>query len=213
MTDTSLSGRVFGSLTVFSRDGDKATRRWLCRCSCGETVSCAETNLARKLGASSVVCQCARRRSSAVKATRHGKAFTREYRTWNNMLSRCNNPNVPAFAEYGRRGIVVEWGSFSQFFADMGPMPSPTHTIERSDVNGPYAAWNCRWATQAEQALNKRNHHILTFNGKSAPMAVWATEFGLPFSMLHDRINKLGWPIDKAITTPPRKQKNSKLIS
>jgi hypothetical protein len=38
----------------------------------------------------------------------------------------------------------------------MGPKPSPKHSLDRIDVNGPYAKDNCRWATAKEQAINKR---------------------------------------------------------
>lgn len=83
----------------------------------------------------------------------------KEYGIWNSMLQRCSNPNSAKYQEYGGRGISVcdAWmASYDSFIADMGPRPSPKHSIDRIDVNGNYEPGNCRWADRATQRFNTR---------------------------------------------------------
>lgn len=75
------------------------------------------------------------------------------------MKARCLNPNASSYPNYGGRGITVcdRWrDSFEAFFADMGPRPSPEHSIERLDVNGGYNKQNCVWGTRLQQGNNRR---------------------------------------------------------
>lgn len=81
------------------------------------------------------------------------------YKTWENILTRCTNPNATGYHNYGGRGIGIclRWrNSFNLFLEDMGNKPSPKHSIDRIDVNGNYEPSNCRWATFEEQRETTR---------------------------------------------------------
>lgn len=102
---------------------------------------------------------------------------TPTYRRWYNIKSRCTNPNNEKWALYGGRGIALDarWLIYENFVQDMGEQPSPQHTVDRIDVNGPYSPENCRWATPVEQSNNKRNN--VRLGGKT--LAEHARELGV----------------------------------
>ena len=91
------------------------------------------------------------------------------YRCWASMRLRCNCPTHPNYHRYGGRGISVceRWNSFDLFVEDMGPKPSPTHSIERVDNDGGYCPSNCVWATSQEQNKNKSQISFLGYLRKN----------------------------------------------
>lgn len=91
------------------------------------------------------------------------KNGTAEYRAWIMLRQRCHNPRARKFPDYGGRGIRVceRWMDFAAFLADMGPKPSPAHSIDRVNNDGNYEPGNCRWATPKEQSNNRRPRRAL----------------------------------------------------
>lgn len=118
------------------------------------------------------------------------------------MLSRAHTGSGNA-ANYKNRGIKVcdRWLSFSNFLADMGERPSPAHSIERNDNNGDYEPGNCRWATAAEQARNRRSNRVLTIRGEQRCAIDWAAETAVPLKTIYQRLRD-GWPDEMAVFTP-----------
>ena len=99
----------------------------------------------------------------------HGDHGTRLYRIWKNMKYRCNNPNSPAYEDYGGRGISVcdEWQSYVGFREWAIANGYNDHlTIDRKENNKGYCPDNCRWATPRQQGNNTRRNRVLVFNGE-----------------------------------------------
>lgn len=119
------------------------------------------------------------------------------HRSWAHMVQRCTNPNNDGWAQYGGRGISVceRWRSFDAFLADMGERPAGT-SLDRIDVNGDYRPDNCRWATIAVQAANKRQAFMVTYRGEQICLHHLAKRFGMVAPTLRQRI-LAGWPEDQ----------------
>lgn len=115
---------------------------------------------------------------------------------WHTMIARCHKPNASGYEDYGARGISVcdRWrNDIHAFIADMGPRPSPKHSIDRIDNDGDYEPGNCRWATSMEQSRNNRRTILVTFNGKTQCIKDWVMELGLVYPRVTARIRTLGW--------------------
>lgn len=135
--------------------------------------------------------------------TKHGMAASPENKIWRGIKDRCLNSNAPAFPKYGARGITVceRWcgeDGFANFYADMGPRPSPSHSIDREDNDGPYEPGNCRWATDFEQAANRRGVHRIEYGGEILTIAEISRRTGVSYSKLSRGV-RAGLPLSDLI--------------
>ena len=80
------------------------------------------------------------------------------YPTFCGMHRRCSLVSDSSYPNYGARGIEVceRWNGFENFVIDMGPKPTPEHSIERVDNELGYSPDNCVWGTRSEQCFNRR---------------------------------------------------------
>ena len=82
--------------------------------------------------------------------------------SWQAMLARCRYLHRDKDHKHVGRGISVcdRWKTFENFLSDMGPRPVGKTLDRYPDNNGDYEPNNCRWATPAEQARNRRNARL-----------------------------------------------------
>lgn len=134
--------------------------------------------------------------------------FGKSHILWNTykmMISRCTSPANKNWKRYGGRGIVVcdRWlKSYDNFAADMGPKPTPKHTLERKNNNLGYNSDNCEWATSIKQSRNTSRNRILDCEGRRMPQSEWAEITGLTSQIIHNRIHRSGWTTEEALTIP-----------
>ena len=153
--------------------------RWIvrCICDCGETERDVLLDSLRR--GKSTSCGCQRRCNNPAPHTTHGQSGTRLYRIWLGMRRRCDTPSDTAYQDYGARGITVcpEWQHFEAFATWAHEYSyTDTLTIDRIDVNGPYAPGNCRWVTPSRQRNNTRRSRYLTIYGEDKTIADWSRD-------------------------------------
>lgn len=201
-----LTGQKFGRLTVIDRAPNRGNRghrvAWNCVCACGNSIIALGYELRTGHTAS---CGCLQRERTGNANRKHGDSSTRLNRIWRGIKSRCDNPHDTIFHRYGGRGITIcpEWRDSFEAFRKwaLSHGYNDSLTIDRIDVNGPYCPENCRWASYAEQAVNKRNNVV--YKGKS--LSEWAKELHVEAWVFRNRLRR-GWPIEEAIFTPLKRQ-------
>lgn len=215
-----LAGKRFDRITILSGAGSTGApgapgrrKLWLCRCDCGQEFTRTTGALRRSEIARAASCGCERAERIGQLRRTHGArrnpAMRAAYEAWTGMKKRCYNQRTARFPHYGGRGIVVceRWREdFAAFFEDMGQKPSPAHSLDRIDVNGPYSPENCRWASSAEQARNRTDTVWITVAGERLCVADAAAKFDLPATAVAKRL-KRGWSDEEAVLTPLRKDR------
>lgn len=155
-----LTGKRFGRLLVLQRANDKGQAKYYCKCNCGNEIVISGQNLSR---GDSRSCGCLKKERDQAKCLLHGDTKTKFYRTWANMVHRCNHKD---YKYYGGRGIEYEprWKNYINFRSDMHPLylsakekyPNEVISLERIDVNGDYCKDNCIFIPNREQSKNTR---------------------------------------------------------
>jgi hypothetical protein len=152
-----IVGQKFGKLLVMRRlpDRKQGARNVraivLCQCACGKRTTIPRYYIMRKNNPKT---HCGCETGGSIQ-----RRFAPEYGIWRMMQTRCYDETHVSYKDYGGRGIrvCVRWlSSFEDFLEDMGPRPTPHHSIDRRNPNGRYESKNCHWATATEQAANKR---------------------------------------------------------
>lgn len=124
------------------------------------------------------------------------------YDAYYTMITRCYNPKNKDYKNYGARGIKIcpSWLKDKQVFFKWALKNGWNKglSIDRINNNGPYSPKNCRWTDMKTQNRNRRNNHMITYNGKNQCVAELAEELGIKYSVLYSRIKK-SMSIEEAI--------------
>lgn len=134
-----------------------------------------------------------------------------EYKTWNGMKARCYNPNHKDFKYYQEKGIQIcqLWlYDFEEFYRDMGPKPTPKHSIDRIDSDNNYCPNNCRWATDKTQSNNRSGLKWITYKGETKTLQEWSEIIGINVNTLSSRVDDLDWDLEKCMTYKPNQGKH-----
>ena len=216
MTNT---GDRFGRWTVlregelyFAPSGRYKAKRFVCQCKCGKEKLVRESTL---ISGESTSCGCYSAELNSIQHTTHGLSKHKLYDVWHDMVRRCTDISRKDYKHYGGRGITIcpEWlGQYGiiAFLKDMEESFVDGLELERKDVNGNYCPENCTWVTRQIQVINRRpmyngfDANFLTFQGKTLCLSQWAEETGIARSILTDRIGKLKWTVEKALTAKIR---------
>lgn len=197
----SFIGRKNNHLTVigFDKPDGKGRLRLKCQCDCGNVVYVLPYQFENGAVQS---CGCIR----GEKRRTHGLSKNPLYGEWFQMVNRCYNTNADNYERYGGRGITVcdEWRNspveFVKWVEDNGGKPKGM-SLDRIDNDGPYAPWNCRWATSEVQQCNRRANIRLTYKGETKCLSEWSRITGICHETLRNRY-LYGWTPERIIETP-----------
>jgi len=173
----------FGKLKVLEKMRIAGKGFYLkCECCCGKIIKRKASVIA---GGKTKSCGCSRLEG----VTKHKLSRSAEYYIWRGIKQRYNNTNSPRYVTYGKKGIKIckKWLNFEKFYEDMGPRPTPTHTIDRKNNNKGYCKSNCKWSTKKERANNRSTNIILEFEGKKQTLKLWAEEVDISYSTIYSR--------------------------
>ena len=213
-----LTGMRFGKLTVLEYTNKRNLNRnilWRCLCDCGNEIYVATSCLNSGHTKS---CGCEKNNFVEMgkiggKFGKHHLSRTRLYKCYNHMINRCHNSSNIQYKDYGGRGITVceEWldkdNGFINFYNwAMANGYNDTLTIDRIDVNGNYEPNNCRWVNMRKQNNNRRNNHIIIYNGERKTLEEWSRILPINISSAELRYRIMNnWSIEKAFKTPVRR--------
>lgn len=204
-----IIGKKFNRLLVIRRVKDEQSL-YECVCDCGKTVFAYANSI---ISGNIKSCGCYRLDRIKNLQRKHDMAHTRLYDVWKGLKRRCCNPKNHSYKDYGGRGIDIcqQWKddfmSFYHWSIENGydeNAPYGQCTIDRIDANGNYCPENCRWVSLKEQANNRKNNLLITYNGETDTLSNWSKRIGIGYNALFKRIHDMNWSVEKAFTTPQR---------
>lgn len=192
-------GMKFGKLTVLELECLKEyvnptnkkkyfKKYYTCKCDCGNLTTVYQGQL---ISGHTTSCGC--------KTLKHGQWKSRLYNIWRGIKKRCYDKKNKSYKYYGAKNITMhyEWiNDFKAFFDwSISNGYKDNLSIERIDVNGNYEPSNCKWIPIGEQANNKTNNRLISYNNITHNVTEWADILKIPRHRIYQRIYK-GLPLD-----------------
>lgn len=115
---------------------------------------------------------------------------------WATIQEQANNKRKP-FLTYNNQTLTIkQWSTLTGI---------STATIHARLYRG----WTIEKTLTTAVAPTKKDKLLsITFKGETKTQAAWARELNISKYTLHNRLARLGWSIEKALTTPARPKKN-----
>ena len=165
-----ITGKRFGKLIAIERNGKNNRNHyiWKCKCECGKYIDATTPQLLEGLKTSCDDCRMISKYGVKIIPNVTKNPIYRRYMA---MIARCYNPKHRSYKHYGAKGIYVckEWYTPDNFY--IGFMNfyhwcisngyRRELSIDRINNDGPYAPWNCRFATVKMQNNNKSTNKYI----------------------------------------------------
>ncbi len=210
-------GEKHGLLTITGFEKRNNIMYAFCDCECGGKHIAQYINLVKGKTKS---CGCLSGKYSEIREEPRTKSPL--YGTWQGMRSRCNNPNLAAYKDYGGRGIKVcdEWNDpdtgferFEEWAWSNGYVPESGLSLDRIDVNGNYEPDNCRYTTVYVQTVNQRKRknrqsEVIEIEGESLTKKDWCKKYNISEVAVDYRIKHMGMDFETALKTPKSRKGN-----
>lgn len=116
---------------------------------------------------------------------------------------RCRQKDGHFYRYYGSKNIGIEFKTFDDFFAEIGPMPDYVERwqLDRIDNKKSYMKRNVRWATRRTNCNNKESNLFFYFLDKKIHLNDICSTLNLDTQRVASRIRR-GWTVLQALTTP-----------
>jgi hypothetical protein len=203
-----LTGKVFGRLTVLGEVPGKDHHRWyLCRCECGVEKEIAGVNLSGRKNRTptrSCGCLCRKLHSKWANTTQYPPSHALRskntnllraslYHCRNAMLSSCYNKHDRRYKNHGALGHgtcdlwrngasdFVKWAIENNYIKGFGVYLKKGETI--------FSPENC-YVELKSSATKIRNSKFIEYNGKTQSITDWANELKCSISCLACRIKR-----------------------
>lgn len=205
------AGDTFGKWTVLEEaepkaypDGRKYRMfRCVCECGCIGIVRGTKLNCGR-----SKSCGCLQKERTMEMFTKHGFSKHPLYPVYWEARHRCESPTNKDFPNYGGRGIKFceNWkqdpNTFFEWVNCNGYKPGLQ--LDRKDNNGDYCPENCHFVSPKENARNRRTTTRVEDGTPLLDVYDRAVVKCVSRSTFANRVRRLGWSVEKALTTPSR---------